>query len=85
MVWGPVGAWFAKRVTEPMLRVVPLESEIGVQFEYSMAMGVRRGEEAWKSEVERLIDENRAEIAAILDDYGVPQLALEGTDAAAGR
>lgn len=85
VVWGPVGAWFAKRVTEPMLRVVPLESEIGVQFEYSMAMGVRRGEEAWKSEVERLIDENRAEIAAILDDYGVPQLALEGTDAAAAR
>ncbi|MCB1926905.1 MAG: quinoprotein dehydrogenase-associated putative ABC transporter substrate-binding protein [Rhodocyclaceae bacterium] len=85
VVWGPVGAWFAKRVTEPMLRVVPLESEIGVQFEYSMAMGVRRGEDAWKSEVERLIDENRAEIAAILDDYGVPQLALEGTDAAAAR
>ena len=85
VVWGPVGAWFAKRVTEPMLRVVPLESEIGVQFEYSMAMGVRRGEEAWKTEVERLIEENRAEIAAILDEYGVPLLALEGADAAAAR
>ena len=85
VVWGPVGAWFAKRVTDPMLRVVPLESEIGVQFEYSMAMGVRRGEEAWKTEVERLIEENRAEIAAILDEYGVPLLALEGADAAAAR
>ncbi|MCB1917018.1 MAG: quinoprotein dehydrogenase-associated putative ABC transporter substrate-binding protein [Rhodocyclaceae bacterium] len=85
VVWGPVGAWFAKRVSDPPLRVVPLESEIGVQFEYSMAMGVRRGEAAWKAEVERLIDENRDAIAAILDDYGVPQLSLEGADAAASR
>ncbi|MCB1908621.1 MAG: quinoprotein dehydrogenase-associated putative ABC transporter substrate-binding protein [Rhodocyclaceae bacterium] len=85
VVWGPVGAWFAKRVRDPQLRVVPLESEIGVRFDYAMAMGVRRGEAAWQAEVERLIDENRDEIAAILDDFGVPRLALEGADGAAER
>jgi len=79
VVWGPVGAYFAKRVSDPELRVVQLDSESGVQFDYAMAMGVRRGEEAWKAKVESLIDENRDEITAILNEYGVPLLALEGS------
>ncbi len=79
VVWGPVGAYFAKRVSDPELRVVQLDSESGVQFDYAMAMGVRRGEAAWKAKVESLIDENRDEITAILNEYGVPLLALESS------
>lgn len=83
IVWGPVGAYFAKRVKALELRVLPLVSEEGVRFDYEMAMGVRRGEDDWRAKVDSLIDENRAEIAAILDDYGVPTMALE--TAAAGK
>lgn len=77
IVWGPIGGYFAKRVTSPELRVVPLDSEKGVKFDYSMAMGVRFGEKAWKEQIEGLIDKNRASIDTILKDYGVPLLAPE--------
>ncbi|MCB1955328.1 MAG: quinoprotein dehydrogenase-associated putative ABC transporter substrate-binding protein [Rhodocyclaceae bacterium] len=86
VVWGPVGAYYVKRVASPELRAVPLVSEEGVRFDYEIAMGVRRGEPEWKAMVERFLDENQTEITAILDDYGVPTLALgQGSGAANGR
>ncbi len=86
VVWGPVGAYFARRIADPALRVVPLVSEEGVRFDYAISMGVRRGEPEWKAQVEQFLDENQAEIAAILDDYGVPTMALgEGGGVAHAR
>jgi hypothetical protein len=37
-------------------------------------MGVRYGEPQWKQQIETLIATHRAEIDAILRDYGVPLL-----------
>jgi mxaJ protein len=78
IVWGPIAGYFAKRVHNPELVVVPLASEPGVRFDYPMAMGVRYGERAWKEQIETLIDKHRAEIAAILREYGVPLLDDDG-------
>lgn len=72
IVWGPIAGFFAKRVKQPELTLVPMKSEPGVKFDYQMAMGVRYGEREWKQQVESLIDARRAEIAAILQDFGVP-------------
>ncbi|MDT7838307.1 substrate-binding domain-containing protein [Aquabacterium sp. OR-4] len=72
IVWGPIAGYFAKRVSQPRLTVVPLKSERGVQFDYQMAMGVRHGERAWKAQVEALIDAQRGAIEAILAEYNVP-------------
>jgi len=41
-------------------------------------MGVRPNEIEWKREINRLIDQNRDGIAAILKDYGVPMLDAQG-------
>lgn len=76
VVWGPIGGYFAKRVKDKALRVIPLQSEPGVKFDYAMAMGVRFGEKEWKAQIEALIDRNRDEIAAILGEYGVPLLPV---------
>ncbi len=78
VVWGPLAGYWAKRVKSPELVVVPLASEPGVKFDYDMAMGVRYGEKDWKAQIERLIDEQRAEIMAILKDFGVPLLDEKG-------
>ena len=78
IVWGPIAGYFAKRVTEPRLRVVPLSSEDGVRLDYDIAMGVRFGEPEWKANVERLIAENQPVIERILRDYGVPVLDAQG-------
>ena len=72
IVWGPIAGFFARRVKEPSLVVVPLKSEPGVRFDYQMAMGVRYGEREWKQQVEGLIESRRAEIQAILQEFGVP-------------
>ncbi len=72
VVWGPIAGYFAQRVKTPALLVVPLKSEPGVKFDYQMAMGVRYGEREWKQQIEALIESKRAEIQAILKEYGVP-------------
>lgn len=72
IVWGPIAGFFAKRVKQPELVVVPMKSEPGVRFDYQMAMGVRYGEREWKQQVEALIDARRGEIAMILQEFGVP-------------
>jgi mxaJ protein len=77
IMWGPIAGFFAKRVNEPKLIVVPLASEPGVKFDFEMAMGVRHGERAWKEQVEKLIDTHRNEFRAVLESYGVP-LVSEG-------
>ena len=74
IVWGPIAGYFARRVSTPVLVVVPMRSEPGVKFDFQMAMGVRYGEREWKQQVESLIESRRAEIDAILVDFGVPLL-----------
>lgn len=74
VVWGPIAGYFAQRVKQPALTVLPLKSEEGVQFDYAMAMGVRYGEREWKQQIESLISTKQADIQAILKEFGVPLL-----------
>jgi quinoprotein dehydrogenase-associated probable ABC transporter substrate-binding protein len=74
IVWGPIAGFFAKRIPDAKLRVVPLSSEPGVRLDYEISMGVRHGEREWKQTLERLIAENRSQIEAILREYNVPLL-----------
>lgn len=78
IVWGPIAGYFAQRVKQPTLAVLPLPSEEGVQFDYSMAMGVRYGEREWKQQIEGLISAKQADIQAILKEFGVPLLDPAG-------
>ena len=72
IVWGPIAGFFAQRSKAPVLLLVPMKSEPGVQFDFQMAMGVRHGEAEWKKQIEALIDSRSAEINAILKEFGVP-------------
>lgn len=85
IVWGPIAGFYAKRVRTPELVVIPMTSEPGVRFDYAMAMGVRYGEREWKQQIESLIEKKRAEIDAILREYGVPLLELPAESSATGR
>ena len=76
VVWGPIAGFFARRV--PGLKVIPLASEPGVKFDYSMAMGVRHGEGEWRDQVQAVVDAHAAEIEAILIDFGVPLVDDDG-------
>jgi mxaJ protein len=81
IVWGPIAGYFAKKVTQPRLVVLPMRSEPGVKFDFPMAMGVRYGEREWKQQIESLIEKRQTEITAILRDFNVPLLELEAPPA----
>lgn len=78
IVWGPIAGYYAKRVHNVDLVLVPLKSEPGVKFDYEIAMGVRYGEREWKATVEKLITDNRAAITQILHEYNVPMVNEQG-------
>src|SRR5205814_2419795 len=78
IVWGPIAGYYAKRVGNVELVVVPLRSEPGVKFDYAIAMGVRYGEGEWKEAVEKLIADNQTSINGILREYSVPLVNERG-------
>ena len=78
VVWGPIAGYYAKRVRNVELAVIPLKSEPGVKFDYEIAMGVRQGEREWKATVDKLLVDNRAAIATILREYNVPLVDAQG-------
>jgi quinoprotein dehydrogenase-associated probable ABC transporter substrate-binding protein len=82
IVWGPIAGYFAKRVKQVEIALVPLKSEPGVQFDFAVAMGVRRGEPEWLKRVDEALTSSREQIVAVLQEYGVP---LIDESAAAAR
>ena len=78
IVWGPIAGYYAKRVRNVELAVIPLKSEPGVKFDYEIAMGVRYGEPEWKATVQKLISDNQGAITAILREYNVPLVNERG-------
>jgi quinoprotein dehydrogenase-associated probable ABC transporter substrate-binding protein len=76
VLWGPIAGYYAQRVT-PHLVVVPLLKE-REQMDFRIAMGVRHSDQEWKRKLNRMIDENHAEMDHILTAYGVPLLDEQG-------
>jgi mxaJ protein len=74
IVWGPFAGYFAKR--QPIeLEVAPVSSnteEAFLPLIYDISMGVRRGDTAFKEQLEGILDRRRGEIRKILEAYGVP-------------
>ncbi len=79
LVWGPIAGYFQKKQGAPALALVPLdESEsTGAPFAFDISMGVRKADDDLRKRLEEALDEERAEIQAILRDFGVPLLPLE--------
>ena len=78
VLWGPIAGFYAKQESVP-LSVVPLEStNMPMQMDYRITMGVRYNEPEWKRKINGLIRKHQAEINEILLDYGVPLLDSQG-------
>jgi quinoprotein dehydrogenase-associated probable ABC transporter substrate-binding protein len=83
VVWGPTAGYYARELGgEKAFTLMNLHDNPeypDMRFEFSIAMGVRHGDDEWLQRVNRLIHENEAEINAILEEYGVPLLPLKKT------
>jgi quinoprotein dehydrogenase-associated probable ABC transporter substrate-binding protein len=76
VAWGPLAGWYAKRSAVPLV-LAPVAPSVDVPFlpfVFDIAMGVRRGDVARRAQLDSELVRRRAEIRAILEDYGVPLL-----------
>lgn len=74
LMWGPQAGYFARHEPVPMT-VVPTAAPagLGMPFEFSIAMGVRKGDTALRDRLDEIIVRRRADIDAILAEYAVPR------------
>jgi mxaJ protein len=76
VVWGPLAGYFAPRQSVP-LDIVPVSPPMdppSLPFVFDISMGVRKDDEAFKGELQAVLERKRTEIEAILDEYGIPRV-----------
>jgi quinoprotein dehydrogenase-associated probable ABC transporter substrate-binding protein len=74
IVWGPFGGYYARR-QKTALEVVPVSPALdppSLPFTFDISMGVRKGDDALKKQIEEILDRRRGDIRTILQRYGVP-------------
>ncbi|MDD5277782.1 MAG: quinoprotein dehydrogenase-associated putative ABC transporter substrate-binding protein [Methylovulum sp.] len=76
ILWGPMAGYVASQSPKNSYTMIPMKSTPGMQFEFSMAMAVRRGDQDRKAMLDKLIAAKAAEINTILTGYGVPLLPI---------
>jgi quinoprotein dehydrogenase-associated probable ABC transporter substrate-binding protein len=78
IVWGPLAGYFAKQ-SPSALEIAPVSPQIDrpfLPFVFDIAMGVRRGDQQLKDQIEQVLEKRRGEINHILAEYGVPRVDL---------
>jgi quinoprotein dehydrogenase-associated probable ABC transporter substrate-binding protein len=80
IAWGPLAGYFAKQAPVA-LEITPVSPQIDLPylpFVFDISMGVRRGEPAFRDELNSIINRRKHEIDRILDQYGVPRVNTAG-------
>lgn len=79
ITWGPLAGYFAKRQTVP-LTIRPVTPQIDLPylpFVYDISLGVRRGEDDLKTQLQEIVTRRHNDIEKILNDFGVPQVGQQ--------
>ncbi len=84
VVWGPLAGYFAPRLRVP-LTLTPVSPQVDVPFlpfVYDIALGVRRDDAALAQALDGALRRRGPELRALLEQFGVPIVALGATPAA---
>jgi mxaJ protein len=76
IAWGPLAGYFAGKSKVP-LKIVPVSPQVDqpfLPFVYDISMGVRRGDQGLKEQLERVLTNKRSDIDRLLAEYGVPRM-----------
>jgi mxaJ protein len=78
-VWGPTAGYFIRRSRVPLVArpVTPQIDLPFLPFVFDISMAVRRGDNALRDRLDAIIERRRADIDAILRDYGVPRVDVD--------
>ncbi|MFN2564446.1 MAG: substrate-binding domain-containing protein [Gemmatimonadaceae bacterium] len=87
VVWGPVAGYFAPRQTS-RLDITPVSPQIDLPFlpfVFDISMGVRRGNDSLRAELDTVLRRKRAAIDSLLATYHVPRVDRPAPRGAATR
>ena len=76
IAWGPLAGYFAARQAVP-LDIAPVSPQIDLPFlpfVYDIALGVKRGNDSLRAELDEVLVRRRDDIGKLLEDYGVPRV-----------
>ncbi len=79
VLWGPLAAQVKRAHPQTDIVMIPLFSEPGVRFHFSMSMGVRHPDDEWRDQLDEFLARNRDKIQALLREYMVPLVAPDGS------
>ncbi|MBV8550538.1 MAG: quinoprotein dehydrogenase-associated putative ABC transporter substrate-binding protein [Acidobacteriaceae bacterium] len=75
IVWGPFAGYFAKLQNAPLdIRPVSPAIFLGIPFTYEISIGVRKGNESLKAELDKALISESSTVEGMLSQYGVPQV-----------
>jgi len=87
IVWGPLAGYFAKQSRVP-LDITPVSPRVDLPylpFVFDIAMGVRRGDSTFRSQIDSIIVRRKPTIDSILDVYGVPRVNVRQASSSAAQ
>jgi mxaJ protein len=75
IAWGPLAGYFARKADVP-LEVIPVSpaADPNLPLTFSIAMGVRKGDQQLRDEVDAALARKHDQIARILDEFGIPRV-----------
>lgn len=79
VAWGPIGGYFAKQSKVPMVvKLAPEYENINARGKsyWNISIAVRHGDKERLKEIQGALDRNHDKILKILDDYGIPHVAV---------
>ena len=79
VVWGPLAGYFSREYHD-VLKLTPVNVALdppALPFAFSISMGVRKGNVALHDAVEKVLQEKKSAIQAVLNSYGIPQIPLD--------
>jgi len=76
ILWGPMAGYVLGDGGANNYNVIPLKSNTGMKFDFSISMAVRYGDKIRKERLEKLIDENTQTIQDIIRSYHIPLLPI---------
>jgi quinoprotein dehydrogenase-associated probable ABC transporter substrate-binding protein len=75
ILWGPMAGYVQSQSPKGYI-AIPMQSTAKTKFDFSIAIGIRQGDENRKQQLNSLIDKNIDQIQRIISDYQIPLLPI---------
>ena len=75
VVWGPLAGYFAAKEPAKLdVRPIAPDPNAKLPYAFGISIAVRYGNDEFKEQLNKILDENRGEIERILNEYHIPRV-----------